>query len=326
VGPPLRGYEGLTVRYFSEDERRAKEERAGRLPAWLQRSYHRTRTVHDAYDEQLGRLVNGRAVLLDAGCGKKGIMQKYRGQFGLAVGIDMDIEALKQNACLDRVVVAGAGNLPFGDACFDVVITQWLFEHLPDPHSACREFRRVLRPGGHLIVVTNSRYCPMMALSWALPLALRDRMKKLVFPTDFDEDTFPTPYRCNSLGEFRRTLGGLGFRRISEEYAGDVSIFLFAPWAFAVSLLYERVTDAGPLRCLKMHTVVHYQLASDVTEARVGSDGRREPGTRTHFESILACPVCKAGVEQDGDGYRCAGCDARYPVRDHIPVMLGGEP
>jgi SAM-dependent methyltransferase len=41
--------------------------------------------------------------------------------------------------------------LSFGDSSFDWVITQDVFEHIPDYHAAFRECNRVLNPGGHLV-------------------------------------------------------------------------------------------------------------------------------------------------------------------------------
>ena len=56
-----------------------------------------------------------------------------------------------------RWVVAGARPLPFADQCFDVVFAGELIEHLPDPVEGLDEFRRVLRPGGRLILTTPNR-------------------------------------------------------------------------------------------------------------------------------------------------------------------------
>ncbi len=44
------------------------------------------------------------------------------------------------------------GVLPYDDATFDYVACLEGLEHLENPHQAIREFRRLLKPGGHLIV------------------------------------------------------------------------------------------------------------------------------------------------------------------------------
>jgi uncharacterized protein YbaR (Trm112 family) len=40
---------------------------------------------------------------------------------------------------------------------------------------------------------------------------------------------------------------------------------------------------------------------------------------------ILACPVDKSPVREEGDRLVCTKCGRRYPVRDGIPVMLVDE-
>ena len=40
---------------------------------------------------------------------------------------------------------------------------------------------------------------------------------------------------------------------------------------------------------------------------------------------ILAGPLCKTDVRQEGDRIVCAKCGRRYPIRDEIPVMLVEE-
>lgn len=41
--------------------------------------------------------------------------------------------------------------------------------------------------------------------------------------------------------------------------------------------------------------------------------------------SILACPVDRAPVREEGDRLVCESCGRRYPVRDGIPVMMVDE-
>ena len=74
----------------------------------------------------------------------------------LAVGLDLSREGLavaRRKAGL-RVLMARAENLPMAGGSFDVLLAQHMIEHLPDPVSALREWRRVLRPGGMVVLAT----------------------------------------------------------------------------------------------------------------------------------------------------------------------------
>ncbi len=49
-------------------------------------------------------------------------------------------------------VVASATDMPFADNTFDAIWTIWVLEHIPEPERALMEMRRVLKPGGILLL------------------------------------------------------------------------------------------------------------------------------------------------------------------------------
>ncbi|WP_455372058.1 class I SAM-dependent methyltransferase [Limibacillus halophilus] len=49
--------------------------------------------------------------------------------------------------------VASALDLPYEDASFDRLIAAHVLEHLPEPHRALKEWRRVVRPGGAISIL-----------------------------------------------------------------------------------------------------------------------------------------------------------------------------
>jgi SAM-dependent methyltransferase len=48
--------------------------------------------------------------------------------------------------------------IPVEDASFDVVLCLQVLEHVPDPAAAIRELRRVVRPGGRVLLATHGVY------------------------------------------------------------------------------------------------------------------------------------------------------------------------
>lgn len=68
------------------------------------------------------------------------------------------------------LAVGDATALPFPDGGFDVVVSSSVLHYLPDPVQALTEWRRVLRPGGQLVVTD---WCRDFATIRALNLVLR---------------------------------------------------------------------------------------------------------------------------------------------------------
>jgi SAM-dependent methyltransferase len=93
--------------------------------------------------------------VLDVGCGS-GFYTHFCQQLGnAAIGIDITSQvqaahAQNLNVCLGNI----EGHLPFPDKTFSLVLCIEVLEHLLQPELTLSEIRRVLRPGGALIVST----------------------------------------------------------------------------------------------------------------------------------------------------------------------------
>jgi SAM-dependent methyltransferase len=90
---------------------------------------------------------------LDLGCGT-GLNLDHLARYACPVGTDYSEEALR--FCRERghklLCKADAGSLPFADSQFDIITALDVIEHLDDDHAAFHEIRRVLVPGGLLLV------------------------------------------------------------------------------------------------------------------------------------------------------------------------------
>lgn len=75
----------------------------------------------------------------------------------LIVGVDLNAARVRQLR-LPRTLVGNAFSLPFADGTFDAVVVAEVLEHLPEPTATLREFARVLKIGGVLVVTTPNPY------------------------------------------------------------------------------------------------------------------------------------------------------------------------
>jgi SAM-dependent methyltransferase len=106
--------------------------------------------VLDAVARSLG--VDGRPRILDAGCGG-GATLAALAEHGDAIGLEPS--PLSRRRALDRgldVVDGTLERLPFDDDSFDLGLVLDVLEHLDDDVAGLAELRRVIRPGGSLIV------------------------------------------------------------------------------------------------------------------------------------------------------------------------------
>jgi SAM-dependent methyltransferase len=71
---------------------------------------------------------------------------------GRVVACDVSVDALRHSGGLTAVARADAARLPFRSGSIDLLLAADVIEHLDDDGAALREFVRVLRPGGHLVL------------------------------------------------------------------------------------------------------------------------------------------------------------------------------
>jgi SAM-dependent methyltransferase len=164
--------------------------------------------------------IPGRDVL-EIGCGE-GMM--FDGTNMSPVQMDVSITRVSRAAGKCRYLLCGDGyDLPFADASFEVVLLIAVLEHTREPWRVLAEARRVLKPGGRVVMVV-----PNDATMSAGRLLLRK------FPIRYpDHLTFTTP------GRMRRWLAD-GFRI---EEAFDLP---FRRLPFAMNLYHFVVAERRP--------------------------------------------------------------------------------
>jgi SAM-dependent methyltransferase len=164
-------------------------------------------------------LVSSDADVLDLGAGRgrgpaeDGVawrreLQSVRGRAHQVVGLDVD-PAVLDNPALDRALVYdGHEPFPFEDEAFDLVVSDFTFEHLDRPAATAAELDRVLRPGGWLCARTPNRRGYIGVGGRLVPNVLHRRVLPRLQPTSTrrDDDVFPTRYRLNTQGDLRRAF------------------------------------------------------------------------------------------------------------------------
>jgi SAM-dependent methyltransferase len=197
---------------------------------------------HARFDALIRHYLAQGIAVLDAGAGR-GVMYPYdyREIVARMAGADTD-PAIKENANLTDAVVADLAHLPYDHGEFDLVFSKYVFEHLDRPRDVMRELRRVLKPGGHLLIHTPNRWHYVAMFATLTPTsfhawfnAKRGRV---------EADTFPTRYRANDRLTLERLAMETGFRVVSIDLIETKPDYLlFHPLAYRAGIAYERVVN-----------------------------------------------------------------------------------
>jgi len=161
------------------------------------------------------RVTDRRPRILDVGCGT-GANLLMLSEYGDAEGVDISKDALAfcRERGLDKVKLGAGEELPYDDGTFDLVTAFDVVEHMDNDLAGLREMRRVLRPGGRVLL-----FVPAFMFLWGL------------------QDDVSNHRRRYRLPELQRVLERAGFEIERTTYA---NITFFLPILFVRQLM--RVT------------------------------------------------------------------------------------
>ena len=92
------------------------------------------------------------AALLDLGCGPGASLALLKERGFACLGLDRSRALLREARVHAPCLLADAASIPLADACLDGIVCECLLSLAADKHALLRECRRVLRPGGPMLL------------------------------------------------------------------------------------------------------------------------------------------------------------------------------
>jgi ubiquinone/menaquinone biosynthesis C-methylase UbiE len=218
----------------------------------LYEKYYTGHKFHDAiYRELIQKYLPRGGRLLDAGCGRYLKFSKEFAQTADVVGIDLESALETANQCSPFGVRGDLSQLPFPTGHFDLVISRYVVEHLEDPGQVFREFRRVLKPGGKVILATPNKYDYVSVIAAISPYRWHRALVSRIFRVS-EDDVYPTLYRANTLGKIGKELRSAGLaKRELRAITHYPAYLMISPVLFRLGVLYERITSLEMFRSLR---------------------------------------------------------------------------
>jgi len=112
--------------------------------------------------------------ILDIGCGPRGSLE-WAGDAAQRVGLDPLVPSYRSfgiDGHAMEYVATGSETIPFPDEHFDVVSSFNSLDHVDDLDATITEIKRVLKPGGLMLLITEVNHAPTVTepigFSWAI--------------------------------------------------------------------------------------------------------------------------------------------------------------
>jgi SAM-dependent methyltransferase len=191
---------------------------------------------------------NPRTVMLNLGAGgpaPRDRIRVFKGEVERVAGADIDPEVMHNPELDDAHLTTPGAPLPFADETFDIVMSDWVVEHVAEPAPFLSEVARVLRVGGSFFLRTPNKYHYVGLIANITPhwfhelVANRARGMKTG-----DHEPWPTYYRLNSRRIIELTAYDAGFRTAEVRiWEGPPVYLVFNSLPFVLGVCYERLVN-----------------------------------------------------------------------------------
>jgi SAM-dependent methyltransferase len=188
--------------------------------------------------------------VVDFGCGRgehqedtidfRRRLRCIKGKVSKVIGADVT-DVGKHNGTIDEFRSLAGPAWPFSDGSVNMILCDWVIEHLPEPGEFFREAKRILAPGGYVCIRTTNIHSYVGLASKIVPNKHHSAVLSKVQTGRKEEDVFPTRYRCNTIAAMRRLFSSNGFSAAVYGHEAEPSYLSFSRLAYALGVVHQKV-------------------------------------------------------------------------------------
>jgi len=196
-------------------------------------------------------LVDSSSVVVDVGCGRgmygedpvavRRENRIFKGRCAKVIGIDVDPVG-ESNPYIDEFRRIEGARWPLENESVDVIVSDFVLEHIENPEAYFAECNRVLKSGGYLCIRTTNAHSYIGLISRLVPNRLHAAVLKRAKHSKKEEDIFPTVYRCNTRRKVTATLSRHGFESCVYEHESEPYYLSFSKFFYYLGVLHQRLS------------------------------------------------------------------------------------
>jgi SAM-dependent methyltransferase len=202
-----------------------------------------------AFFTHVNALINPSSIIVDVGCGRGAYLDdpiKYRldlrllrGKSARIYGVDPD-PASAGNPNIDEFRLITNDNWPIDSAFADLILADYVLEHIQYPDKFFSEANRILKPGGVICIRTSNVLSYFGIFAKLVPNQSHFQVLRKVKYHANDRDIFPTYFRCNTVLKVKNSLAKSGFDPVVYGFNAEPSYLSFSVFFYYLGVLYQR--------------------------------------------------------------------------------------
>ena len=165
---------------------------------------------------RINALIDSDSIVLDLGAGRAGWyeddkcetrknIRNLKGKVKKFIAADVD-EAVLDNKASDKQLVITDGLLDVEPASIDVIIANYVLEHVDNPTAFYDQVNSCLKNGGWFCARTPHKFTYTSIMASFIKNSQHSKFLKFIQPSRKEEDVFPTVYKMNRMKDIKNTF------------------------------------------------------------------------------------------------------------------------
>jgi SAM-dependent methyltransferase len=169
----------------------------------------------EIYNQTLLSLLNNETNWVDVGCGQNQWVTEFGNLAKTAIGTDLYYPKNSSN-----FIIKDNDSLPFVDNSVNLITLRFVVEHIKDINKELKEYSRVLKKGGKVMLLTTNSANPLIRIAQYIPEKIKTPFLSKSFNVS-EEHIFPTTHPLNKPSDFKNLPHGFKLSHI--EYISDLN-------------------------------------------------------------------------------------------------------
>jgi len=174
-------------------------------------------------------------------CSYRREIRNIKSKVKYLIGIDID-EAVLENPTTHKNMTMTLDKIPLDSESMDIIVADWVLEHVQNPIQFSSEINRVLKPGGIFCARTPHKYKYVSLFASLFKNKYHSNILKFIQPEREEQDTFPTAYKLNTLQSIKKIF--YNYKNFNYLYASHPAYYAGNKFLFNLISLFHKILPA----------------------------------------------------------------------------------